>query len=143
MSDGITIARTFAVPREKVFEAWTTPTQFASWFGGEAISVPLGTVKMDARNGGSWAAVMQLPDGTFKSWAGDYIEVDPPNKLALTITDDVANPSRERITVVLAEAGNGTEMTMTQKGGNLTAEQYHAATAGYNTFFDAMEKLFI
>lgn len=143
MSDGITITRTLAAPRKRVFEAWTMPEQFSFWFGGEAISVPRGTVKMDVRSGGSWAAVMQLPDGTLKSWAGDYITVDPPTKLVLTMTDDVTNPNRERITVVLTEAGEGTEMTMTQKGGNLTADQYHAASVGYNTFFDAMEKLFV
>jgi uncharacterized protein YndB with AHSA1/START domain len=143
MSDGINIVRTFAASRERVFEAWTTPEQFSFWFGGEAITVPQGTVKMDVRPGGSWAAVMQLPDGTLKSWAGDYIAVDPPAKLVLTITDDVTSPNRERITVVLAKAEEGTEMTMTQKGGNLAADRYHAATVGYNTFFDAMEKLFV
>jgi uncharacterized protein YndB with AHSA1/START domain len=117
MSDGITIIRTFAVLREKVFEAWTTPEKFSFWFGGESIAVPRGTVNMDVRPGGSWTAVMQLPDGTLKPWAGDYLEVDPPTKLVLTMTDNATNPNRERDTVVLAEAGEGTEMTMIQRGG--------------------------
>ena len=35
----------------------------------------------------------------------------------------------------------GTEMTLTQTGGNLTEEQYAQTVIGYNGFFDAMDRL--
>ncbi len=141
MSNGISIIRTFAASREKVFEAWTKPDQFSFWFGSEAINVPIDTVKMDVRNGGSWAAVMELPDGTSKSWVGEYLEVNPPAKLVLTMTDDISKTGRETITVALEEVEAGTKMIMKQNGGNLTEEQYKAAAAGYKSFFDSMGKL--
>lgn len=39
-TDGITITRVFDAPRELVFRAWTTPEQFAAWYGGDAPQFP-------------------------------------------------------------------------------------------------------
>jgi uncharacterized protein YndB with AHSA1/START domain len=141
MTDGITITRTFAAPRELVWAAWTQPEHFSVWFGTEAVDVPLDTLSMDVRVGGAWNAVMLLPDGNAIHWIGEYTEVDPPARLAFTMTDNPASPAREPVTVALTEIDGGTEMTMTQSGGNLTEEQYAQTIIGYNGFFDAMEKL--
>ncbi|CAM6092537.1 unnamed protein product [Calypogeia fissa] len=143
MSHGINITRTFAAPREKVFEAWVKPEHFSVWFGSEAIAVPLDTLKMDVRKGGSWSAVMLLPDGTSKAWVGEYLEIDPPTKLVKTMTDHPESPNRATITVLFAEVEGGTEMTMKQVGGNLSEEDCKRATAGYGSFFDSMENLFV
>jgi uncharacterized protein YndB with AHSA1/START domain len=141
MTDGLTITRTFAASRALVYAAWTRPEHFSVWFGTEAVDVPLDTLSMDMRVGGGWNAVMHLPDGGKIHWVGEYTEVDPPARLAFTMTDDPSNPSREPVTVVLAEVDGGTEMTLTQTGGHLTEEQYAQTVIGYNGFFDAMEKL--
>jgi uncharacterized protein YndB with AHSA1/START domain len=141
VTDGLTITRTFAASRELVYAAWTQPEHFSVWFGTEAVDVPLDTLSMDVRVGGGWNAVMHLPDGSTIQWAGEYTEVTPPERLAFTMSDDPSNLSREPVTVVFAEVDGGTEMTLTQTGGNLTAEQYAQTVIGYNGFFDAMEKL--
>lgn len=141
MSNAITITRTFAASPEKVFEAWVRPEHFSVWFGSEALPVPLDTLKMDAREGGSWSAVMVLPDGTSKSWVGEYLEVARPTKLVKTMTDDPSSASRATITVLLAEVDGGTEMTMKQTGGDLSEEDKQRATVGYGSFFNSMEKL--
>jgi uncharacterized protein YndB with AHSA1/START domain len=141
MTDGLTITRTFAASRELVYAAWTRPEHFSVWFGTDAVDVPLDTLSMDVRVGGAWNAVMHLPDGATIQWVGEYTEVDPPRRLAFTMSDDPSSPSREPVTVVLAEVDGGTEMTLTQTGGNLTEEQYAQTVIGYQGFFDAMEKL--
>jgi len=141
MTDGLTITRTFAASRELVYAMWTRPEHFSIWFGTEAVHVPLDTLSMDVRVGGLWNAVMHLPDGNTIQWHGEYTGADPPERLALTMSDDPSSDSRESVTVVLAEVDGGTEMTMTQTGGNLTEEQYAQTVIGYNGFFDAMEKL--
>ncbi|MCU1482613.1 MAG: hypothetical protein JWQ19_3399 [Subtercola sp.] len=84
---------------------------------------------------------MHLPDGNQIDWVGEYLEVDAPSRLAFTMTDDPSNPARETVTVTLGEVDGGTEMTMTQSGGNLTEEQYAQTIVGYNAFFDVMERL--
>jgi uncharacterized protein YndB with AHSA1/START domain len=143
MAEGLTITRTFKTTPSQVFEAWTKPEHFSFWFGSEAIEVPLDTVKMDTRPGGSWSAVMLLPDGTTKSWLGKYLEVDEPDKLMLTLSDNPSSTTSETVTVSLTEMEGGTEMVMKQSGGNLSEGQYQAAQLGYNTFFDSMDKLFV
>lgn len=84
---------------------------------------------------------MHLSDGHTIQWHGEYTEVDPPERLAFTMSDDPSSDSRETVTVVLAEVHGGTEMTMTQTGGHLSEEQYAQTVLGYSGFFDAMEKL--
>lgn len=145
MTAGITLTRRFPASPERVYALWTTPEQFSVWFGTEAVLVPLDTLSMDVRVGGSWNAVMHLPDGNTIQWTGDYTEVDPPKRLAFTMTDDPANPAREPVRVDVTgvdDAGDyAAEMTLTQTGGHLSEEQYAQTAIGYNAFFDAMEKV--
>lgn len=141
MTDGLTVTRTFASPRERVYEAWTRPEQFSVWFGTRAIEVPLETVSMDVRVGGVWSAVMHLPEGAQISWVGDYTELDPPARLVLTITDRPDEEARGVVTVTFDDAGGSTVMTMTQTGGDFSEEQVAATIVGYNAFFDDMETL--
>jgi uncharacterized protein YndB with AHSA1/START domain len=138
--DGLTITRVFNAPRALVFEAWTNPKHFAQWFGGKTVDIPIESVSMDVRPGGSWKATMVLPNGGHEiHWIGEYVEVDPPERLVLTLSDGPED--REVVTVVLAEVDGGTEMVCHQGGGHLTAEQYEQARLGYLEFFDALADL--
>lgn len=142
MTDGLTIARSFDAPRERVFRAWTTPEDFSVWFGTDGVDVPLETLSMDPRVGGVWKAVMHIPDGPTINWTGEYLAVDAPAFVAFTMTDQPDDEAREPVTVTLTEsATGGTDMVMTQTGGNLTEEQYAQTVIGYNAFFDVMDRL--
>jgi uncharacterized protein YndB with AHSA1/START domain len=138
---GITITRTFAAPRELVFDAWTDPGQFAAWWGGKSVDVPADSVTMDVRPGGAWKATMVLPDGNTINWVGDYVEVSRPGKLVFTLTDDASSPDRETLTVILTQVDGGTEMLVNQAGGFLPDDAYEAAIEGYNAFFDVMQDI--
>jgi uncharacterized protein YndB with AHSA1/START domain len=141
MTDRIIITRTFPATREQVYAAWTEPEQFSVWFGTEAVDVPLETVSMDVRVGGTWNAVMHLPDGNTIHWVGEYSEVDPPERLAFTMTDDPSNPAREPVTVDFVEVDGGTEMTLRQAATGFSEVQLTQTIAGYNGFFDDMAKV--
>ena len=141
MTEAIVITRTFDAPCEAVYDAWITPEHFSRWFGTEAVAVPLDTLDMDVRVGGRWRAVMRLPDGALIDWTGEYLELDRPNRLAFTITDRPDDPERESIVVTLTAVNGATEMTMTQLGAQMSDEQIARTTAGYNGFFDVMEKI--
>jgi uncharacterized protein YndB with AHSA1/START domain len=141
MTDSFTVTRTFAAPRELVYAMWTQPEHFSVWFGTDAVDVPLDTVSLDVRVGGAWSAVMQLPDGNEIHWHGEYTEVDPPKRLAFTMYDEPSPDPDQPITVVLTEVDGGTEMALTQPRGDFTDEQVEQTIAGYNGFFDAMEKV--
>ena len=44
------IERTFAAPREKVFQAWTDPQALKQWWGPDGYATP--SVEIDLRPGG-------------------------------------------------------------------------------------------
>jgi uncharacterized protein YndB with AHSA1/START domain len=60
---GITITRVFDAPPERVWHEWTEPARFAGWFGGSESEVPVSSVSMDVRPGGTWRATMFADPG--------------------------------------------------------------------------------
>lgn len=141
MFDQITVIRTFAAPRERVFAAWTNPEDFAVWFGSSQVTVPQESVVLDARPGGSWRAVMELPDGGTINWEGEFTEVVPPERLALTMTDQPGEDPGAPLIVTFAEVDGGTEMTLVQHAPDFTEQQKEMTVVGYKGFFDDMERI--
>ncbi len=136
---GYTITRVFAAPRNLVWEAFTQPEHFAVWWGGRMARVE--DVKMDVRVDGKWSAHMILPEGNI-DWSGEYVEVVPPERLVMTLTDRAStSDARERLTITLSDVGDKTELVLTQDGGNLTDEQYEHAKEGTSAFLDTMAEL--
>lgn len=137
---GIRIVEIFDALRELVFKAWTEPERFAGWFGEDGSSVPLETVSMDVRPGGAWNLIMLFgPDRAELPFSGHYLEIVEPERLVMTITDQVHPDGEdvEVVTVVLEDLGDGrTRMTFTQHGGNLDADGYAGARRGWLAFFE-------
>ena len=81
MEDGIKIERIFDAPREKVWEAWTTPELIKKWWGPEGFSAP--SIEIDFRVGGKSTYAMQGPEGS--EWdramysSGIFKEIIPPD----------------------------------------------------------------
>jgi uncharacterized protein YndB with AHSA1/START domain len=140
-TDGITITRIFAAPRERVWKEWTEPERFADWFGGPESEVPLSTVSMDVKPGGSWRLTMFAAPGRREiNWSGEYREVVEPERLVFTVSDQPGEEAFELVTVLLVDLGDGrTEMHFEQRG-RLAAEVYEAAKQGWSTFFDRIDE---
>lgn len=135
----IRMERELDAPPARVFLAWTDPAQFAVWFGGH--DARLEDVAMDVRPGGAWSARMVLEGGHEIRWAGTFVELDEPSRLALTLTDAPEEPPGEPLTVELEDLGGRTRMVVVQRGDELTEEQYAQARAGWESFFDVMAEL--
>jgi uncharacterized protein YndB with AHSA1/START domain len=136
--EGITMTRVFDAPRELVFAAWTEPERFAYWFGGAGTEVPTSSVAMDVRPGGRWKATMLLDNDQRIDWHGEFREVDAPERLVLTISDQPGDEF-ELLTVELKDLGGGrTEMSFSQTGGHMGAEEYGRAKDGWSGFFEAL-----
>ncbi len=135
---GISITRVFDAPRERVWQEWTEPERFADWFGGTQSEVPLSSVSMDVRPGGSWRLTMFAEPGRREiQWKGEYREVAPPERLVFTVTDQPGEDVHELVIVVLTDLGDGrTEMHFQQRGGGLSAQEYERAAQGWSSFFD-------
>ena len=81
------------------------------------------------------------PDRREIRWRGEYVEVDEPERLVLTVTDQPESDVYDLVTVVLTDLGDGrTEMQMDQTGGHMPPEGYERAKQGWGGFFDRMDE---
>lgn len=138
---GFTITRTFAAPRELVWEVWTQPEHFSVWFGTDEVDVPLDELSLDVRVGGGLRAAMHLPDGNVIEWEGEYTEVERPSRLAFTLTDEPGTDPGIPITVDFVDADGATEITIFQARQGFSDEQVQLTIDGYQSFYDSMEKV--
>ena len=137
VAEGITIRRRFDATRERVWQEWVEPERFADWFGGSDWEVPLSSVSMDVRPGGSWRLTMLADTGRREiHWKGEYVEVVEPERLVFTVSDQPGDELNELITVVLTDVGDGRTEMLFQQRGHLSPEQYEGAEQGWGTFFD-------
>lgn len=139
----VTVTRVVAAAPGRVWDAWVDPAQFATWFGTDAVEVPLDTLRWEVVPGATWAATTHLPDGTTKDWEGTFLEVVPGERLVLTMTDEVGTDPGEPLVVTFAPASAPftTEMTLVQVGDWITPEAEAALQAGYGAFFDVLDRL--
>ena len=137
----IEITRVFDAPPERLGEEWPEPERFADWFGGPACEVPLDTVAMDVRPGGAWRLTMFAEPGRGRiDWHGEYLEVDEPERLVLTMSDEPGGDRYALVTVVLNDLGGGrTEMRFEQRGGP-PPEALEAARQGWGGFVDRIDE---
>jgi uncharacterized protein YndB with AHSA1/START domain len=77
----IIITRTFAAPRELVWEAMTKPQHVANWWGPRGFSTTIEC--MDFRVGGIWKLVMHGPDGANYPNEHVFQEIVKPERIVL------------------------------------------------------------
>jgi uncharacterized protein YndB with AHSA1/START domain len=76
----LTLSRTFAAPRERVFACWSSAERMKRWFSPEGVDVP--EAEIDCRPGGAFVICMRMPDGTEHWCRGAFGEVAPPERLS-------------------------------------------------------------
>ena len=134
----IVLRRTYAAPRARVFEAWTTPEIAAKFFGPGEVKATIR--ELNARVGGSYKIEMLLPDGERVIAFGTYREVIPPARLAMSWTweeDDPAEQYETLLTVDFNEVAGGTELVLTHA--NLkTVESRNDHESGWTQIVDQL-----
>lgn len=136
---GLWLTRRFTASRERLWREWTEPERFAGWFGGRDADVPLDSVSMDVRPGGSWRATMQIADAEIR-WEGVYLEVSEPERLVLTFSDEPGKEPHEVVTVVFTDLGDGqTEMRLEQRGTH-PPDLYEQTLKGWSSFLDRLSE---
>jgi uncharacterized protein YndB with AHSA1/START domain len=133
------MTRIFDAPPARVWQEWTEPAAFAAWFGAPDGEVPLSSVSMDVREGGTWQLTMLAgQDRRRIDWRGEYLEVVEPKRLVFTLSDQPDGDDYELVTVDLKDLGDGrTEMLFDQRG-RLSDDEYKRAGSGWSGFFDRM-----
>lgn len=98
----ITFKRSFAAPRDDVFDAWTDPERIKLWW--DPTGAPLASCSVDLRPGGSFRFVNASHHGP--PFAGVYSEIDRPARLVFDAMGALG-------TVLLEGDDDTTNMTVT------------------------------
>jgi uncharacterized protein YndB with AHSA1/START domain len=111
------VERTYGVPPQRLFEAWTQPELMRTWWHPGDSSWQNTLAEADPRVGGVLRVAMKDRHGTEYAAGGEYTEVDPPRRLAFTWTWDLF-PDRHMMVEVGfgAEPSGGTTVTVTHSG---------------------------
>ena len=130
----LVVTRIFDAPVEQVWKAWSDPDQVMRWWGPHGFTAPV--AKMDFREGGTSLVCMSAPGfgDLYNTWT--YREIKPMRQIefiqhfadkdgnkidpvSIGLPPDI--PKEVRHVVTFKDAGNKTEMTVTEFG--YTSEQ--------------------
>ncbi len=130
--DAVVIERSFDAPTDLIWQMWTEPEHFKSWYGPGGATLPV--AKMDVRVGGTRLVCMEMetPGGPMKMWfTGEYREVVENKRLVYTesMSDENGNvlspsemgmpaghPTTTEVIVELEDVAGRTKMVMTHAG---------------------------
>ena len=108
------LERRFAAPRERVFEAWTTPEALKQWW------CPRGwqpeRIEVDLRVSGAFHLGMRrLSDGSTAAVQGRFLEVRRPERLVYTWqwAGALNEMAESRVTVEFLDEHGDTRLTLT------------------------------
>jgi uncharacterized protein YndB with AHSA1/START domain len=107
------VTQCFDAPARRVFNAWLDPAVAGAWLFATA-SRPLARVEIDARVGGSFRMLDRLGRGGTE-YAGEYLEIAPPRRLAFTLSADPGAQEATRVRVEIIPTGSGCELTLTHE----------------------------
>jgi uncharacterized protein YndB with AHSA1/START domain len=145
MEARITITRLFDAPREEVFAYLTEAEHLKEWWGPEGFTIS--EARSDARAGGEFFLMMQGPDDMGGPVNGEYVEVVPPEVVALTswvLGEDGERilESHERMT--LTDVDGKTELVLEATGKALqpfAAAMLSGMRAGWNQSFQILDEV--
>lgn len=157
MAEKFEISRVFAAPRDRVWDAWTKPEQFAHWFG------PKGTKSQvkhfELRPGGYLHSRLKGEDGSVSWGKNIYREIDAPRRLVWEqgFSNEAAEivpapfpmpwPLLMLTTVLFEDEGASTRVTLTWEPIDATKEQLESfakflssMTDGWTGTFDQLDE---
>ena len=130
--DAVVIERIFDAPKDLIWQMWTEPKHFKSWYGPVGASIPV--ARMDVRVGGRRLVSMEMETaaGPMQMWfTGEYREVVTNKRLVYTesMSDEDGNvmspqamgmpeghPAVTEVIVELEAVGARTRMVLTHVG---------------------------
>jgi uncharacterized protein YndB with AHSA1/START domain len=134
----LTLVRRIRARRETVFEAMTQPEGIVHWWGPDA--GPVLIAETDVRVGGAFRVRFATLDGREHESFGTYLEVDPPQRLAMT-WQWTHLEGESRIEIDLRTIPEGTELTFTHaRLPDELSRSNHAE--GWTGALDKLERLF-
>jgi len=131
----LVVRRFFAVPRERVFQAWLDPASMSQWMR------PMGAndaaVEVDPRVGGKFRIVM-IQGPTRYEHTGEYLAIDPPKRLEFTWISQATDQRTTVVTIDFLQRDQGTELVLTHR--RLPATQVESHRTGWTDILQLLER---
>ncbi len=118
-----------AAPRERIFQALTDPKQSVRWWGQNG-KYHFNEFQMEVRVGGKWSCAGPSENMGQFTVQGEFLEVDPPRKLAYTWSSSWM-PESTQVQWELEEQGSGTLLKLTHTGFAGNADQAKGHSLGW------------
>jgi len=130
------ITRRLSASPERVFDAWLEPQKAGKFLfatqDGEMVRV-----EIDARVGGRYS-IVDRRDGEDVEHIGEYLEIDRPRRLVFTLQVPKYSQVVDRVTVEIAPADGGCDLTLTHE---VTPEWADQVEEGWTAILDGLEGL--
>lgn len=137
----LTLVRRIKARPSIVFDALVTAQGIAQWWGPDA--GPVLIAQSDPRVGGRFKVRFRLLDGSEHESQGEFTEVVPPHRVAMTWrwTSGMEDPGESLVEVVLRAIADGTELTFTHSRLH-DDETRRSHEAGWSGALDKLERMF-
>ncbi|MFF5313718.1 SRPBCC family protein [Streptomyces massasporeus] len=83
-----------------VFRELTDPRELTRWWGPDGFTIP--SVESDLRPGGAYRIAMRPPEGELFYLVGEFLEVEPPERLVYTFRWEDPDPEDRETVVTLS-----------------------------------------
>jgi uncharacterized protein YndB with AHSA1/START domain len=137
----IVFSRSYDVPRELLWRAWTDSGQIGAWWGPRGYTTA--TSSMEVKTGGFWIFRMNGPDGSIYANRVSYLDVVRPSRLVYDHGSDDGSPAHFRATVTFEDLGEKTEMEFRMLFPSVEAcaqTRVFMARTGGNSTWDRLEE---
>jgi uncharacterized protein YndB with AHSA1/START domain len=137
----LTLVRRIAAPPPIVFDALTTPEGIACWWGPD--DGPVLVAETDLRVGGRYRVRFRMLDGSEHESSGEYLEVAPPRRLAMSWRwSGGEDPGESLVEIELRPTAEGTELTLTHSRLH-DEETRRSHEQGWSGALDKLERYFL
>ena len=133
------LERVLPVRPERAFEACAEAGRLAEWWGPAGFTAP--RVDLDVQVGGQYRIEMQPPDAAAFHLRGEFLEVDPPRRLAYTFEWEEPDPDDRPTVVELSFLDLGGETRLVVDQGTFASEaRLSLHEAGWTDTLDRLER---
>ncbi len=140
----VTLVRTIKASAHEVFAAWTDPKQLMRWMAPAPYTMTV--AETDPRVSGRFRMAVVGPDGEEHVTTGEYRELVPGKRLAMTWLDEGPDPTAERtetlVSVGFHEVAPGVTEVVVCHERILTPEGREGMREGWTACLDELEALF-
>lgn len=139
----LVVTRVFDAPPRIVFEAWSRPELFQSWWVPKSLGVPLRACEMDVRTGGGYRLEFGLDAANSMAFFGRYIEVIPPSRIVWT--NEESGDAGAVTTVTFEDQGGKTLLVLSELYPNKEAcdEAIQGSATGLPEQFEQLDALLV